>query len=424
MKRIFLGLILFFVVCASLLILTTSIWQPVSEDDIIHPATRPYEFDYTVWTIKALADKFAMLGAGYEHYLSPGQERSMITDYFQLVNETQDLEKKVEAVFSDPTIKDPRQASSLIQSQLASKMKALNSQSSLAEMVIQNQISAAVKELRIPRLGQPFPPILYHVTSLPKELVISPRNVIELSESISLNADMSLDAITALENKVEKETNKSALVVSVGGVGTYPTMVTETTSLSFLIETVAHEWIHNYLDIRPLGIHYLDSPEMRTMNETTASLASDEIGHSVLQLFYKDLLNPAPQPLITYEASYRTGYSPESESSNFNFQQEMYTTRLKVDQLLAQGKIQEAEDYMEQRREFFWQNGYQIRKLNQAYFAFHGSYAAETYSAAGEDPIGVAVRQLRARSATLTEFLHAISGITSPDELYLRVNAY
>ncbi len=45
------------------------------------------------------------------------------------------------------------------------------------------------------------------------------------------------------------------------------------------------------------------------------------------------------------------------------------------DELLAAGKIEEAEAYMEARRQVFWDNGYAIRKLNQAYFAFYGAYA-------------------------------------------------
>jgi hypothetical protein len=39
------------------------------------------------------------------------------------------------------------------------------------------------------------------------------------------------------------------------------------------------------------------------------------------------------------------------------------------------GKVELAEEFMEERRQFFWKKGYHIRKLNQAYFAFHGAYA-------------------------------------------------
>ena len=95
----------------------------------------------------------------------------------------------------------------------------------------------------------------------------------------------------------------------------------------------------------------------------------------------------------------------------------MRDTRVTVDQLLAEGKIEAAEQYMEQRREVFWENGYRIRKLNQAYFAFHGAYADEPGGAAGEDPVGAAVRDLRANSPTLSAFLNRISWMYSFDQL-------
>jgi hypothetical protein len=278
--------------------------------------------------------------------------------------------------------------------------------------------------MRLPNTGQPFPPVLYHATNLPKELVISPRESIRLAKSISLDAEMNLDNIVALENEVESKTDFSALVVNIGGVGTYPAMVSDTADISFLLETVAHEWPHNYLAIRPLGLHFSDSPAMRTMNETAASIAGAEIGRTVLQMFYADLFPSRKQSPMLYEAGYQGQFDLAKESGAFDFRHEMYITRLKVDQLLLENKVQEAETYMEERRQYFWENGYQIRKLNQAYFAFHGAYADEPYSAAGEDPVGAAVRALRLRSRSLAEFLNTISGLTSPDQLFILINAY
>ena len=95
----------------------------------------------------------------------------------------------------------------------------------------------------------------------------------------------------------------------------------------------------------------------------------------------------------------------------------MHLTRVTVDALLATGKIDEAESYMEQRRQVFVQNGYTIRKLNQAYFAFYGAYADVPGGAAGEDPVGPAVRALRAQSKSLADFINRIAWMTSFDEL-------
>ena len=95
----------------------------------------------------------------------------------------------------------------------------------------------------------------------------------------------------------------------------------------------------------------------------------------------------------------------------------MHTTRVKADELLAEGKIEEAETYMEERRQFMWDNGYAIRKLNQAYFAFYGAYADVPGGAAGEDPVGPAVRALREQSSSLADFINRISWMTSFDDL-------
>ena len=95
----------------------------------------------------------------------------------------------------------------------------------------------------------------------------------------------------------------------------------------------------------------------------------------------------------------------------------MAETRIKVDELLAAGKIEEAEDYMEERRQLFLEQGYAIRKLNQAYFAFYSAYAAEPGGAQGSDPIGPLLRDIREQSPSVFAFLDAVAPITSFEEL-------
>lgn len=69
---------------------------------------------------------------------------------------------------------------------------------------------------------------------------------------------------------------------------------------------------------------------------------------------------------------------------------------------------------MEARRQTFVENGYRLRLLNQAYFAFHGSYAT---GPAATDPIGPKLERLRELSPNLSEFLRVASSITSVAEL-------
>ena len=92
----------------------------------------------------------------------------------------------------------------------------------------------------------------------------------------------------------------------------------------------------------------------------------------------------------------------------------MHATRVAVDDLLATGFVDEAEAFMEARRQTFLENGYRLRVLNQAYFAFHGSYAT---GPAATDPIGPKLERLRALSPNLSAFMHLVSGLTSAAEL-------
>jgi hypothetical protein len=190
-------------------------------------------------------------------------------------------------------------------------------------------------------------------------------------------------------------------------------MVLSTTDMDFLSNTIAHEWTHNFLTLRPLGLDYDTSPDLRTMNETTASIVGKEIGLDVLNRYYPQFA-PAPPPV---QQPQNNNPQPDNAPAKFDFRKEMHITRLAVDQMLAAGKIKEAESYMESRRKFFWDNGYQIRRLNQAYFAFNGAYADEPGGAAGADPVGPAVRALRQQSASLADFLNRISWMTSLADL-------
>jgi hypothetical protein len=190
----------------------------------------------------------------------------------------------------------------------------------------------------------------------------------------------------------------------------------ETSNINWLAEVVSHEWVHNFLTLRPLGANYSTSPELRIINETVANLAEKEIGSAVIQRFYPTFV-PKPTPPSTNNNEEGT---PSTEPPPFDFRAEMHETRLMTDILLAEGKIDEAEAYMESRRQMFWDHGYHIRKLNQAYFAFYGAYADQPGGPAGstEDPIGDAVRKLRAQSTSLASFLNRISWLWSVEQLY------
>ena len=98
----------------------------------------------------------------------------------------------------------------------------------------------------------------------------------------------------------------------------------------------------------------------------------------------------------------------------FDYRREMRATRARLEELLAASGVGEAERYLEERRLLFVENGHNIRKLNTAWFAFHGTYAD---SPASISPIEGWLRALRADSAGLAEFLDRVAAIDAEGEL-------
>jgi hypothetical protein len=373
--------------------------------------TRPVEFDFVNWTLDALGVKFGQSAISTPFYFDGPHRHQLVLDYFHLMDTILQDEDKLNLIYSDPSVKDPVAASASLRSVLAGLYTRQSQLDPMAESILQEQVSATLAVEGLTTGGQPIPPVLFHLTPLPYNLIISPRNKIQEDAAISLVPDVTVDQQSVLENKVDKGLDVSSLVVPVGGIGTYPTMIERTTALDWLSDTIAHEWTHNWLSSRPLGLNYETSPAVRTMNETTANIVGGEVGNALLARYY-------PEVAAQYAMQIQTDSLPLSPArATFDFRAEMHTTRVHVDELLAAGKITEAETYMDQRRQVFWDNGYAIRKLNQAYFAFYGAYADVPGGAAGEDPVGPAVRNLRLRSGSLLGFLETISRMSSFQQL-------
>ncbi|MCX6056419.1 MAG: hypothetical protein NTZ74_16205 [Chloroflexi bacterium] len=375
--------------------------------------TRVVEFDYVTWTLNALQLKLEQTGVNPTQLLSPLQQQVMVLRYFELTRQLEEVQTRIQFIFSDPTVKDPAKSAIsdlVLQRDLQSSLKGL---APIAESILEGQVSDVIVAMGIPRTGEVLPPVLFRTSPLPKALIVSPRDKIQQEINLSLLADLSLEQMTVMERKVESATHLSALVVDVGGIGVYPTMVMRSSNLKWVIEVIAHEWTHNYLTLRPLGLHYEGSSELRTMNETTASIAGKEIGSEVIRRYYPEYaVNEFGENQLAFQSH---------DDPPFEFNVEMHQTRMRVDELLSQRKVDEAEQYMEKRRVFFVNHGYMIRRLNQAYFAFYGAYADQPGGASGQDPVGPAVRALRTQSNSLTTFLRRISVMNSFEDLQAAV---
>lgn len=406
-----------FVMVAAIFILQRSDIKISDLTQRVHGFTRGLEFDYGKWGLEALSLKVSEIGLGAVDYLPEEAQKQIVLDYLDLVREIYRSEAALYEIYADPEIADPETASTEIRQEVAALHNQRDHLAPLAEAILQNQLTAVAAEAGLTLGGQSIPPVLYHVTPLPFALIVSPRDTIRQDAQISLNPDLTVAERSDLEDQIDENLNVSSLVVNIGGIGMYPTMVMQTTNINWLAEVVAHEWIHNVLTLRPLGASYMSSPELRVINETVANMAGKEIGAALIERYYPEFVPPPPVENEDDNTS-----APPPEPPAFDYRTEMHETRLNVDEMLSLGKIEEAEAYMETRRQIFWENGYRIRKLNQAYFAFHGAYADTPGGSGGtagarEDPVGSAVRALRAQSPSLAAFINKISWMWSLEQL-------
>jgi len=402
---------------ACVLLLTSGSPRASTEEDRVRAYTRGIEFDYISWMSQAARLKVQQASVGVPGYFDRETSRVVVSDYLQVTQQVMRSEDALNRIYSDAQIPDKAAASVHINEELRPLQERQDQLAPLAEGVLQAQIAQVAADQNLTTLGQPIPAVLFHSTSVPDALIVSPRDRIQQSENISIEAGLPVDRQATLEDRVEGTLDVSALVVPIGGVGVYPTMIMRTTDLNWLTSTIAHEWTHNYLEFRPLGLLYDKSPELRTMNETTADIVGTEIGREVMRRFYGQSRQAAlaDQHLLAWPL--RDPNPNDADGPPFDFRAEMHATRVVVDAMLASGRISEAEHYMEQRRQIFVKNGYFIRRLNQAYFAFYGAYADVPGGAAGEDPVGPAVRALRARCTSLADFVNRIAWMTSFEQL-------
>ena len=281
-----------------------------------------------------------------------------------------------------------------------------------AERVLEAQFAQVLAEKRIGWFGLPLPPVIFRFTEPPNYLILSPRDEIRVRFSVYLEPGLTLARIQQLEKQLEQQLpNTSALISPTGGFSSWPTMIVDRASLAWIVHTIGHEWVHLYLAPFPLGRAYDSSPDARAINETVADIAGIEIGDIVLQQFHNEFAIPTPGG-----AERRNSHAVPGPSAAFDFDSEMRLTRQVVERMLAEGRIDEAERYMEARRLEFLAHGYYIRRLNQAYFAFHGTYRTGP-AAPPEDPIAPRLRELRARSTDVGDFLRRVRGITTVAEL-------
>lgn len=365
--------------------------------------TKPYKFSMAAWEVKTNFNHLARKITDRQPESALNSET--VIRYFDLINNINYLEYQIRYSEED---------SVKLNTELEKLKEELAGLKPAVEQTLSKQITEILREQGIKNpvgnfLGVSFPGVYFKLEEPLYSFIVSPRDRIDRISETLIDQGTAVEQMEEMEGEAAK-LDVSALTVTLGGMGAaYPSFVIDDADLKFTINTATEEWVHQYLAFKPLGFKYVldllnirQDQDIATINETVAGITSDEIGSLVYEKYYSQYF-----PETETEQSDNSG-------EGFNFNQQMRLIRLTVDGYLAAGKIEEAEEYMNEQRQYLQDNGYYIRKLNQAYFAFHGSYADSPTSV---DPVGDEVRSLREQSLSLKIFFETASGITTRQAL-------
>ncbi|MDF1514556.1 MAG: hypothetical protein P1S60_12175 [Anaerolineae bacterium] len=399
-----------------LLLINGEVSLPVDLKSRLDRLTASQTFDFTTWEFKTLTRKVIYRLLSPHRLLDDETQIEFVLDYLSDVRETQHLSSEIERIYTDPSVTDPAFSSVDLRQSLELLRSRMDVEGPIAEAILEDQVSSVLRSGGFGPLISVFPPVRGIFTPLPYILIVSPRDTIESIYQQQLIVGLTAAQQEQIENQVMDEfSDYSAYVTAIGGLAAYPAMLLESSSIDWVADVIAHEWVHHNLAFYPLGWNYLKSDEARTMNETTASLVGDWAGQEVISTYYAINLNRTKS---LPNALHVTEEEEQAAGQDFDFRAEMHRTRINVDRLLEEGKINEAEWYMEFQRRFFVEKGYRIRLLNQAYFAFHGAYA-DVQGASGRDPIGPLIRRLWGLSQSPRAFVKKLAPLTSLADLEL-----
>ena len=292
------------------------------------------------------------------------------------------------------------------------------------EEFLEQAVADAIRSAEVDLVGSfVWPPVDFRIDSPPKLLVTSPRDVIRRDEDVLIDPEISIDDIEKIENELAEVANISAIVLQTGGLASYPNVI-PTADLERLLDVAAHEWLHAYLVFNPLGRAYFDGGDIRVMNETLADIFGQEVGLRV----YSEITGEPYVAPVRPETAMRNTESKnpdgpdgsdsdeETGADDFDFNRFMAETRARTDELLEEGLMDEAESYMESRRIELLDHGHTIRKINQAYFAFHNTYAE---SPSSTSPIARYLWDLRDQVDTVGELVKLLRPLGTYKEFEL-----
>ena len=373
----------------------------------------PYKYSLSGWELSNFLDKWThKLGELMPWTSEPSREEriAQAKEFFDLGRRLEGLERRLQFPGVDDVNPDSASDVQAIRAEIGAIEKRRRNMQSTVEETIESEISAVLAhEGFASRIGLIFPPVDTVFSRPPGVLILSPRDRIHRRKTILMKPGLSDEVRGRIEERIFQTDNLSALVEDTGGLASYPSVVSDSGTLHDALVITAHEWLHHWFFFQPLGQHFMNSADMTTLNETAATLGGQTIGDRAFTAMAGEPVVSDPEP------------SPDPRAPHgFDFNAAMRETRLRTEELLRESKIEEAEAYMEERRLFLARNGHFIRKINQAFFAFHGSYAT---SAASVSPIDDQLMELKRLSDSLEDFIKTVSTFSSYQEFLDHLDA-
>lgn len=377
-------------------LLLGAVWPKSADPGIFADAVGEYALENTIFDPGPFFQVFWDAWTFWDDEGTEEERRKLVEEYFALRNEQRDLDRLIERNEADAA--DIARRNEITDD--------LDNQRNRVEQIIEDQVSWAVFELGI-RKHSMMPPMEIQFRENPLLLVISDRDKINSVGRIRVIDNMTLEEKETLEARVEAM-GYSAYVFNLGGQSTYPSTVLPC-GIRCTLRVTAHEWVHHFRSMHnPIG--KVTDSQSRAIEETIADMMDDVIADAAYRRFYDpDYQSP--------EQSSRSATPEQTDPDAFDYTAEMRETYERTVALLEAGRIDEAEAYMNARRDFFEENGRYVRKINQAYFAFKGSYATNPAFSGGQDGVGEKLRRIWNHLDDPRRFIEIMRNVTNMEEL-------
>jgi hypothetical protein len=368
-------------------------------------------FNLWTWEVRTLAQRES--SALFAPVAPQGPD--VVVRYFQLTGEADRAKSELDAQWARQAVNGNAPELAAAQQKYDALEAQVGQLRPTVEATISSQIEAELSRQGIqaaslvtqPSPAFPFlrpsltPGVFFQLGPLPDLLVVAPRDRIELIGSVLIRTGLSTGQVDDLERSADG-LGVSSVVTGIGGLAAYPSMLPDSSSGRDLLVTIAHEWTHHYLALRPLGMGYWDGYAMTTINETVADMVGREIGGAVYDDSYAPLLPPPPRPAPS---------STPAPPARPDFGTLMRGIRSTVEGYLSRHDVAGADAYMAEQQQVLARDGYYVRRLNTAYLSFWGSYSGSA------NPYELKLRLLRSRTSSIAAFLRDVSEISQPSDL-------